>query len=293
MFAVSDIHVDYPQNMTWVESVSPVAHREDALIVAGDVTHDLGRLERALATLRARFALVSFVPGNHELWVRGDDCAHSVEKFERIEALCRRLDVAMRPRRFGRPGDDAAVWVVPLQSWYVEPEEGDDSLFEPKPGEDPTLGMWSDKFFVRWPGEPGFGRPADHFLAMNEPLHRAAFDAPVITFSHMLPRGDLMRSTAEERARLGPPPPDAYPEFNFSRVAGCHGLEAQLRRAGATVHVYGHQHRNRWREVDGVLYVSNCLGYPGRDQHANPRRLWQIWGDGADEGIHPASVTRR
>jgi hypothetical protein len=50
-------------------------------------------------------------------------------------------------------------------------------------------------------------------------------------------------------------------QFNFSRVAGTWALDEQIRKLGSRVHVYGHQHRNRWRSIDGVLYVSHCLGY--------------------------------
>ncbi len=46
------------------------------------------------------------------------------------------------------------------------------------------------------------------------------------------------------------------------------------------MHVYGHQHRNRHREEDGVVYVSHCLGYPKErgdrndDFHLLPKLVW-------------------
>jgi hypothetical protein len=55
---------------------------------------------------------------------------------------------------------------------------------------------------------------------------------------------------------------DRAPEFNFTRVAGCRQLDEQLRMLGSVLHLYGHQHRNRDRMIDGVRYVSHCLGYP-------------------------------
>jgi len=69
---------------------------------------------------------------------------------------------------------------------------------------------------------------------------------------------------------------DTNPSFNFSRVAGSAGLEEQIRRLGSSVHVYGHQHRNRHRLIDGVLYVSHCLGYPRERERGQIRGL----GDG-------------
>jgi hypothetical protein len=55
---------------------------------------------------------------------------------------------------------------------------------------------------------------------------------------------------------------DRAPGFNFSRVAGSGLIDKQLRQFGSTLHVYGHQHINRDREIDGVRYIAHCLGYP-------------------------------
>jgi hypothetical protein len=127
---------------------------------------------------------------------------------------------------------------------------------------------------------------AGHFLRLNEPHLERGFDRPVISFSHFLPRTDLIFSHPEHMAYLAaatePHPLDPHPAFNFSRVAGCRGLEEQIRRLGSAVHVYGHQHRDRWREVDGVLYVSHCLGYAhersagGRHGGREPRQVWPL-----------------
>jgi hypothetical protein len=103
----------------------------------------------------------------------------------------------------------------------------------------------------------------------------------VITFSHFLPRQDLIFSTPEERRSDPLVSRDETPTFNFTRVAGDARLDRQLRRIGSVMHVYGHQHRNRWRSVDGVLYVSNCLGTPRGIQYPLPASpeapLLQIW----------------
>jgi len=256
VFALSDLHVDYEANRLRLEALSRVEYRSDVLIVAGDVSDDLERLEATLTALRERFGRVFFVPGNHELWIRRRECADSFEKFERLLELCAVIDVCTSPQRVG------GAWIVPLFSWYVKPEEGPDSLFIDKRGEDPSLSMWADNHFVRWPDDTNGQTPADRFLGLNEPFLERDFDAPVISFSHFLPRSDLIRRNREEIERLGPGPRDRHPEFNFSRVAGSAGIERQIRRLNSRVHVYGHQHRDRTREIDGVLYVSRCLGYP-------------------------------
>ena len=55
---------------------------------------------------------------------------------------------------------------------------------------------------------------------------------------------------------------DRNPQFHFSRVAGSDLIDKQIRQIGSVLHVYGHQHINRDRKIDGVHYISHCLGYP-------------------------------
>ena len=256
ILAVSDLHVDYPPNLNWLRGLDSSQYRDDALLLAGDVTDDLERLEEVFRIARKSFQHTFFVPGNHELWVRRGHWRDSVEKLEAILGLCRTCRIHVEPARLGGAGN--GVWVVPLFSWYVEPHEGPSSLFIPKRGEDPTLSHWSDKYFVRWPPEWAHEVPAFRFLEMNEERVSRSYDAPVITFSHFLPRRELM---------VGPHPHvdrerDPHPEFNFSRVAGCSALDEQIQRLGSRVHVYGHQHRNRDVTLDGVRYLSHCRGYP-------------------------------
>ena len=255
IFAISDVHADYPQNMALVHALSDGSHLRDTLLLAGDVTDDLARLARVLRGVRKKFAHVFFVPGNHELWLRRGEAGDSVGKFERLMRLCADLGVGTSPAKVASDPGDAGAWVVPLFSWYVKPEQGADSLYVPRDGDDSGLSMWADEVLTRWPEHLSV---ADHFLDMNEPHLDRAYDAPVVSFSHFLPRREVMfRSPASPPARAG-----RATRFNFSRVAGSSRIEAQIRVLGSVLHVYGHQHRNRDRVIDGVRYVSNCLGYP-------------------------------
>jgi hypothetical protein len=108
---------------------------------------------------------------------------------------------------------------------------------------------------------------ADFFLKLNDCHVRRHYDAPVISFSHFVPRRELIYSTPAERQ--GRHLSDPYPQFNFSRVAGCTGIDTQIRQLRSTIHIYGHQHRNRNRVIDGVRYISHCLGYPRERQHVS------------------------
>jgi len=53
---------------------------------------------------------------------------------------------------------------------------------------------------------------------------------------------------------------------------GTRRLDAQVRRVGSSIHVYGHSHLNRETYLDGVRYVNNALGYP-TEGHITTRRL--------------------
>ncbi len=263
IYAHSDVHVDYAANRECLAALSVARYGDAGLILAGDVSHDLDRVAEAFALLRARFGSVAYVPGNHELWVRDGDAADSMAKLEQLLELARAHDVATEPVRWG------SAWVVPLHSWYTKPEQGEDSLYLTKPGEDASLRMWSDEVFLRWPAAMRES-PAQHMLARNRAALRRDYDAPVITFSHFLPRADLIRRTQSEIATEAVQVADRLPAFNFSRVAGTAALDVQIRQLGARIHVYGHQHRNRDRVVDGVRYVSHCLGYPSERRHGAP-----------------------
>jgi predicted phosphodiesterase len=281
VFALSDIHVDYQANMAWIQALSSVEYTNDALILAGDVSDDLHKLQTALTALCAKFAQVFFVPGNHELWVRRKECPDSMAKFWRILELCAALGVRTRPAPVGAAAGHTGVWVVPLFAWYVQPEEGQDSLFAPKEGEDPTLEMWADNYFTTWPPLAPSTTVAEAFLRLNEAhLHRP-YDAPVISFSHFVPRPELIYRTTHDSPTASRALHDPHPRFNFSRVAGSWGIEAQIRQLGSMIHVYGHQHRNRYRHIDGVLYISHCLGSPHErergyipDVGSTPKLIW-------------------
>lgn len=278
IYALSDIHVDYPDNFRWLEQLDTQRYQQDALLLAGDVSHDMARLARTFELLKQRFSQVFFIPGNHELWTLKRENGHALEKCDRILELCSRHAVHTRPQRLANNGD--AVWIVPLFSWYTQPHEGEDSLHVNKDGEDPNLAMWSDFYFIRWPDLDQ--TPSQHFLARNQPALARTYDAPIISFSHFLPRQDLIfsfpRDQRHHEKRLDP-----NPSFNFSRVAGSSALDAHIRQLGAVLHVYGHQHRNRCREVDGVTYVSHCLGY-GHERangfirylETGPKHIWTV-----------------
>jgi predicted phosphodiesterase len=234
ILAISDLHTDFRENKLLLEQLSDVTYQRDILIAAGDISDRIETLKSTLALLRAKFLKVFYVPGNHELWVRkGGDT--SVEKFFSVLALCETLDIQTSPEKVHR------VWIVPLFSWYEPQFDAEDT------GDADALSGWADFYFCKWP--PGLEQVSDFFLRMNEPRLRS-YAGPVISFSHFLPRRDLL--PAVERLKFK----------GLPKVAGCAALDEQIRYLRSSVHVFGHSHISCDRVIDGVRYIQNPLRYP-------------------------------
>lgn len=240
IYAVSDLHVDYPENRQWVARLAESCHRDDVLIVAGDVSDQTGLLEETLRTLKSGFKHVCFVPGNHDLWTCDEyDC--SLQKFEALQTLCQRLGVETGVLHLD------SVSIIPLHSWY------DFSFGEP----DRYLRRaWRDFRACHWPAPlHNEAELTKYFLALNE-AHLQLSNDTVISFSHFLPHLDVMPAQIPEHRRK------VYP------VLGSHKLGEQLRRLQPDIHVYGHSHVNRDIELDDIRYINNAFAYPAEHRIA-------------------------
>lgn len=235
VFALSDIHVDYEANAQWVSTLSARDYTQDVLILAGDVTDRLRLLRWCLSSLAERFKQVLFVPGNHELWVVREGLPkNSLEKFAELQHVVEDCGVSMRPFREG------GLSIVPLLGWY------DYSFGNPS---EELQAIWMDYRACRWPAGFEASDIAAHFESLN-PRPLSGVGDTVITFSHFLPRIDLMPAAIPVSKRI------LYPILGTTR------LERQLRSFSPTLHVYGHSHVNRRKEIDGVTYINNAFGYP-------------------------------
>lgn len=285
IFAISDLHVDFPENLRHMLSLSNHDYVDDTLIIAGDVCDSLSRLEKLLVSLQQKFRQLAYVPGNHELWVRDEGAPDSLEKFNAIVGLCQRLGVYTEPFRVGQ--GQRAVWLVPLYSWYRTAEADRHSLLIAKEGEDWENSYWMDKYYCSWPDRliSDCGAIADYFLSLNSEAIARIYDAPILSFSHFLPRKELIFDDpelavhfCEADAVIPSYPKDPAPAFNFTRVAGCGKLNEQIRQLGSVMHVYGHQHHQRNRSIAGITYVSNCLGYARERRRLGgyiaPKLMW-------------------
>ncbi len=235
VFALSDIHIDYEVNSRWISALSTADFQDDVLILAGDVTDTRRLLGWCLGALAKRFKKVLFVPGNHDLWVVREHHKSSLRKFDDVCALAESSGASMQPFR------ERGVAILPLLSWY------DYSFGEPS---DELRSVWMDFHSCRWPDGHTEREVTDYFLGLNDEKARGAVGDTVITFSHFLPRIDVMPGFIPNEGRL------LYPVLGTSR------LDAQLRRLGSQLHVYGHSHVRRDVTIDGVSYVNNAFGYP-------------------------------
>jgi predicted phosphodiesterase len=251
VFAISDIHIDHVANRQWVENLPIGEYGDDVLILAGDVSDAPRSLEWCFTYLARRFRHVLYVPGNHELWViRDPPRLDSLEKFQQVCALARRCGISTGPVR------RAGLSIVPLLSWY-------DYSFGAPDGE--LLAVWMDYRACRWPEGFAAREVAQYFFELNEAVLTER--APtLISFSHFLPRIDLMPGYIPQRSRL------LYPVLGSTR------LELQIRRLKPAIHVYGHSHVNRRVRLDDTVYINNALGYPHEGQIAS-RRLTCVYED--------------
>jgi len=245
VFALSDVHVDYDTNAKWIANLSAAEYQDDVLILAGDVTHTRSLLAWCLSALAKRFKRVLFVPGNHELWaVREDRHKNSLEKFDDVCDSVASSGASMEPFH------DRGLSIIPLLGWY------DYSFGAPS---EELRSIWMDYRCCRWPS--GFTEDdiVAFFAAFNE--KQANIDDHVITYSHFLPRIDLMPGFVPGDRKF------LYP------VLGSVQLENQLRRLHSNIHVYGHSHINRHVKIDGVTYINNAFGYPSEVWTTSKRLL--------------------
>ncbi|MCM2293001.1 metallophosphoesterase [Allorhizobium sp. BGMRC 0089] len=257
IFAGSDFHVDYQENLAWFEDVSRQDFKDDVLIVAGDVANSLDLFSRFMTMMSERFAKVLFVPGNHDLWCRhggrrsrsGSSLAEESSSFEQLEtvlAICKGLGVSMSPYRAGRR------LIVPLFGWY------DYSFGEPNAT---LLQIWMDYRRCDWQGLSD-AEVSAHLDSFNHQPDLTGVSS-VLSFSHFLPRIDLMPERLPEKYKF------LFPVFGSQR------LEAHIRSLGSSLHIYGHSHLNRRVVKHGVTYINNAFGYPS-EKHIAQRMLMEI-----------------
>lgn len=269
MFAVSDLHVTYPQNREFVAGLRPDSP-DDWLLVAGDVAERVADIGWALGTLRSRFGTVIWAPGNHELWTLPSDPVQlrGAERYQHLVDMCRGLGVIT-------PEDPYPVWqgasgpalVVPLFLLYdysflppgaATKEEGLAIAYE--------TGVVCTDEAVLYP-DPYPSRDEWCRARVDATLSRLAGidpDMPTVLMSHF----PLIREPTRVLR---------YPQF--AQWCGTERTADWHLRFRALAAVYGHLHIHRTSWQDGVRFEEVSLGYPEElERNADrPRRLTQIF----------------
>ncbi|GAA0362816.1 metallophosphoesterase [Bacillus horti] len=250
IYTISDLHLDYKENQLWLHNLLEQNNYErDLLILAGDITDNFTLLEEALAAIKNSFREVFFVPGNHDLWIRKERKANpmtSFEKFHKISALLDKLGIKRSPFHF--EGAYEKVSIIPLLGWY------DYSFGSLNSG---LRGRWMDFFRCDWDGLEEEDVTAI-FIEMNKEhlpdpqsfSKNRENNSKVITFSHFVPRLDLMPTYIPAKFQA------IFP------LLGSYKLEEQIRYLKSDIHVFGHTHLNMNKILQGIQYVNNAFGYP-------------------------------
>ena len=269
LFAISDLHISYPENREYVENLRPDSPA-DWLIVAGDVAERFLDIAWALHTLRSKYAKVIWVPGNHELWTpKGDQVqSRGEQRYRQLVELCRKLDVLTPEDPFPVwPGADAdsGIVIAPLFVLY-------DYTFRP-PGANSTDDglaaaaragvMASDEAMLHPDPHPSREQWCEERVAESERRLAARREGlPTVLVNHF--------PLTEEPTRAL-----RFPEFaqwcGTTRTADWH------KRFDAQAVVYGHLHIPRTTHEDGVRFEEVSLGYPRewsrRGPAPSPRRI--------------------
>ena len=128
IFAISDLHTDNIENLKWLrencKKSNPLAPTsKDALIIAGDISHELSKLSEAFSIIQENCGChIFFIFGNHEAWIGGNEMdslgiSTSLQKLEVVNALCRKHGVHTDMHLVGTNYDNP-VFLVPIESWY-------------------------------------------------------------------------------------------------------------------------------------------------------------------------------
>lgn len=272
LLATSDLHLAHRENRAALEALP--AHRDDWLIVAGDVGERTEHLVFALETLTPRFARVIWTPGNHDLWCPIDalDRTRGQARYEELVAICRRYGVLT-------PEDPYVAWPAEPDTFIVPMFLLYDYTFRPDDVAEHEAVAWarasgvvcSDEQLLDprpWPSRAAWCRARCELTEAR--LAALPAGARTILVNHWPLRHDLAR-------------PPRIPRFSL--WCGTRRTEDWPRRFNARSVISGHLHLRTtlWRH--GVRFDEVSLGYP-RDWHHERGIEWylrQVLPEGAED----------
>lgn len=254
LWGISDLHVSHRGNDEVLDRIHP-ADPDDWLIVAGDVAERTDDIIETLRRLKAKFATVVWVPGNHELYTTAKDPLqiHGVARYDYLVQACRDLGVITPEEIYPQfdPGDGTPpVRVVPMFLLY-------DYTFRPE--------GTTNKFAALALAREHDVVATDEFLLSPEPFAtRDAWGRDRIerTRTRLDAIDPAERTVLVNHWPLRREPTDAlmYPEFAL--WCGSELTHDWHTRYNAACCVYGHLHIPRTTWYDDVRFEEVSVGYP-------------------------------
>jgi 3',5'-cyclic AMP phosphodiesterase CpdA len=252
LWAISDLHVGYPDNHALVAALQPESPH-DWLLVAGDVAENFADIQWALELLASRYAKVVWAPGNHELWTPSGDPVQlrGEARYQRLVQLCRSLGVLTPedpyPVFHGRGGPVQVAALLLLYDYTFRPD-GATNKQEALAAAFNAGIVCTDELLLH--PDPYPSREA--WCAQRLTVTQARLDGldpalPVVLVNHY----PLVR---EPTAVL------RYPQF--AQWCGTVETADWHRRWRTAAVVYGHLHIRRTTWYDAVPFLEVSVGYP-------------------------------
>jgi 3',5'-cyclic AMP phosphodiesterase CpdA len=264
LFAISDLHVDHPENRDLVKQIRPQS-KGDWLIVCGDVADRLTDVEWALRILRERFAAVIWAPGNHELLTYPDDSFQlsGERRYRHLVEMCRGIDVVTPEDPYpvwDGPGGPARISSLFLLYDYTFGRNVGATKRESLRRAYAAGVVCVDEFLLKpdpYPSREAWCKArveeSERRLATEEPL------LPTVLINHF--------PLVVEPTRIL-----RHPEF--AQWCGTVLTADWHRRFRAAAVVYGHLHIPRTTRYDSVRFEEVSLGYP-RERQRRPSSAYQ------------------
>ena len=258
LFAISDLHLGHERNRDLLYKVS--RHRDDWLIVAGDVGETDEHLEYAWKLLGERFARVLWVPGNHELWTvpNNGNGAVGEERYQHLLALCRKWGVLTPEDPWevfeGEEGASVIALMFLLYDYTFCPPEV--SVQDAIDWAAETGILCADEQYLGYAPYPSRAAWCHERVRITEErLEDEARGRDPVLVNHFTMRYDLLRLRRIPR---------------FSIWCGTRLTDDWHVRYGASCVVTGHLHvpHTEWR--DGVRFEEVSLGYPRERKEEKP-----------------------
>ncbi len=250
LYAISDLHLANKSNRDALLNLP--SHKNDWLVLAGDIGESSEYLKFALSTLTLKFKQIIWVPGNHDLWTfpLNEHELKGEYKYLHLVNICKSYNVITPEDEFPEVFLNGKQYViVPTFTLY-------DYSFRPQ--------EISFEKAVDWAAESGVVC-TDEDLLFPDPyqslaewcqirckysesrLSKLALNVPIILVNHY--------PILEEHAQLW-----RFPRFVL--WCGTKRTEEWIKKFNIKIVIYGHIHIRETKYNDSVKFEEVSLGYP-------------------------------